>query len=153
MKKIITVLICVFIMSSLCFAGERELKVSIMGKQFEDISGVFLQQETGRVMVSVRGIAEKLGATVEYLPSTEERGAGFVINHNDVSIRMFEDSSRAYLMKNSNMKSIDMGAKVVNINSINFVPVRFISENLNFKVEWKNFDRYDLVEITENKNI
>ena len=112
-----------------------------------------MQQETGRVMVSVRGIAEKLGATVEYLPSTEERGAGFVINHNDVSIRMFEDSSRAYLMKNSNMKSIDMGAKVVNINSINFVPVRFISENLNFKVEWKNFDRYDLVEITENKNI
>ncbi|MDY2986490.1 MAG: copper amine oxidase N-terminal domain-containing protein [Peptoniphilus sp.] len=153
MKKIITVLICIFTMSSLCFASKRELKVYIMGQQFEDISGIFLQQETGRVMVPVRRIAEKFGATVEYLPPTEERGAGFVINKNDISIRMFEDSSRAYLMKNSNMKSIDMGAKVVNINSINFVPVRFISENLNFKVEWKNFDGYDLVEITENKNI
>ena len=34
-----------FIMSSLCFAGERELKVSIMGKQFEDISGVFCNKK------------------------------------------------------------------------------------------------------------
>ncbi|MBL7575330.1 Copper amine oxidase N-terminal domain-containing protein [Peptoniphilus asaccharolyticus DSM 20463] len=149
MKKFITICICILSMSSICLASGRELKISALGNTIDSSKGVFLDTDSSKVMAPVRDLVKNLGANVEYLPATEDRTAGFVVTYNDISIGMFENSSRAYLMKNSNTKSVDIGIKVVNINSKNYVPVRFIAENLGYQVEWKNLDSHDLVEITQ----
>lgn len=149
MKKYLVIFITALIFSSVVSADERDIKILINSSGTE-ITDAYMDIQANRVMVPVREICEKLGAEVEYLPANASRASGFIVKNEYNSIRMFEDNSRAYIMKGSEMESVDIGTKVQNLKDINYVPIRFIAETLGYSVEWKSEDKFDSINIWKN---
>jgi N-acetylmuramoyl-L-alanine amidase len=82
----------------------------------------------GRTYVSLRFVAEALGADVHWEP--EERKATILCE--DKNIEMFVDSN--VLLVNGIEQSIDTNIEIVNGRIM--IPIRFIAENLGCSVEW-----------------
>lgn len=146
MKKILLIVFTILIFSSIGFAENKSLRISLNDEYTEELNG-FLDLNNSKAMVSARKFSEKIGAEIEYLPPTIDRAGGFIIKTGETSIRMFEGSSKAYVMKDSKVQWVDIGSNVVNINWSNYIPLRFISEALGYSVEWYSTDEYDMVNI------
>lgn len=134
MKKIITILLLLLSISSNVHASEK-INVKFFDEDV-NINGIYLDSSTNKTMVPIRQFIELIGGSVEYLPKTAEREAGFIVKKDDITIRMFENSSRAYIMNKSDMTSQDIGVNAINIENINYVPLRFIAEIFGFNVNW-----------------
>ena len=83
-----------------------------------------------RVLVPLRLISESLGATVNYYSADKK-----------IEILLDGDEIILYVNKkdvwvNSEKDTLDVPATV--INNYTLVPIRFVSENLNVKVDWDN---------------
>ena len=108
----------------------------------------------GRALVPVRVISEKLGANVEWNP--DERS--IYINQGGNDIKMFVGSNVLYL----NGEEIDIDVPPQIINSITYVPLRFIGETFGanvgyefikgFPVAWV-LNRTDEIKISEEEAI
>lgn len=91
----------------------------------------------GRTLVPVRFIAESLDAEVEWKKETQE----VVIKNDDKSIVLKIGEKKATIGKNI----IELDTNAVINNSRTFVPLRFISETLDAKVEWQASTRAVLI--------
>jgi len=95
-------------------------------------------QQEGFVMVPLRGVFEKLGATVQYAAATKTVNA--VKGNTSVMLRLGDP----YAYLNGAPRPLAVVPQAVNGTTL--VPLRFISEALGAKVSWKKDTR--TVEIT-----
>lgn len=84
--------------------------------------------DKGNTMVPVRGVFERLGATLEWDGQTKTVTA----NRFDVTIKMIQDSKTAYV----NGVETKLNIAPTNINGRIYIPLRFVSEDLGAQVEW-----------------
>jgi len=103
---------------------------------FEDVKPFI--DEANRTMIPVRAVSESLGATVGW--DANKRMVS--IDLDDKHIELVIDSSVVFA--NGVSTQIDTEAKIVNDRT--FVPVRFVSENLGFKVDWDSVNRTVLIQ-------
>ncbi len=96
----------------------------------------------GRILVPVKAIFEKLGATVEWDGITKTVTA----IKGDTVIKLKIDSK--YALVNGKTVELDVPPKVINGRTL--VPIRFVSENFGAKVEWDSTNK--IVKITFNPN-
>lgn len=89
--------------------------------------------ENGRVLVPLRSIFEALGARVDWDEATSTVTA---VKGND-TIQLVAGRKTAY--RNGNALELDMPAKIVQGRML--VPVRFVSESLNARVDWDDVSR------------
>lgn len=124
MKKFLIVVLTIIMMMSISLA--QEIGITVNGEELKsDVAPVEIQ---GRVMVPVRVIAEKLGASVDFNFDTNE----ITITSNNNIIKLVLESKNAYI--NGTLKVLDVPAKEINNRTL--VPVRFVSESLGLNVIW-----------------
>lgn len=96
----------------------------------------------GRILVPVKAIFEKLGATVGWDGSTKT----VIAIKGDTVIKLKVDNKYALV----NGKPIELDVPLKAINGRTLVPIRFVSENLGAKVEWDSTKK--IIKITFNLN-
>ncbi len=89
--------------------------------------------KNGRTLIPVRFLFEQMGANVDW----NEREQTVTISKNDIVITLAVGSTNAEI----NGKPLTMDAPAQIINGKTMVPVRFISENLGYEVEWDDENR------------
>jgi hypothetical protein len=96
--------------------------------------------ESGLTLVPFRAIFEALGATVLWNES-EQKVTGQL---GDRAIEMIIDDNTAYV--NGQPITLDAPPKIINDRTL--VPLRFISENFGFKVDWhEEMQRIDITTV------
>jgi serine protease Do len=137
MKKIGSVLICLILIFASMPAtfAETPIKILIDGKlQTYDQSPI---QESGSVMVPMRGIFESLGATLEWDTKTQTVSA---YKGNTIIVITIGNNS-AYI----NGSPVKLAIKAQSINGRTLVPLRFVSEALGGEVIWDGTNRTVLI--------
>ncbi|WP_053957628.1 copper amine oxidase N-terminal domain-containing protein [Inediibacterium massiliense] len=84
--------------------------------------------ENGRTFVPLRGVFESLGVEIKWQPEIQ----AVLLKNSDTTMQMFVDSNNAYM----NNQPFKMPMKPKIINDRVFVPLRFITENFNYHVQW-----------------
>jgi len=109
-------------------AKQAEIKVAYNQKaiQFPDQKPVILNSRT---LVPIRPIAEGLGFTVDWNEKT--RTVTIVKGTNNVSLVV----SQKIAKRNGETITLDVPAQILNKRTV--VPVRFIAEALDYKVDWE----------------
>ncbi|MGB9975539.1 copper amine oxidase N-terminal domain-containing protein [Thermovenabulum sp.] len=127
---IISAILLTLVITPLAKAEEREIKVVIDGNEvtFPDQKPII--DENGRVLVPIRTIAEKFYCD-DIKWDAQERKVTIVKNRNS-EIILWLDSKKALV--NGEEKELDTSAKAVNGRTM--LPLRFISETFNSKVDW-----------------
>lgn len=85
--------------------------------------------DNGRTLVPVRGIFEKMGATVTYDAATKTVTA----KRDEVEVKLTVGQDKAYVYGEE--VKLDTPAKIVNGSTL--VPLRFISEAFGAAIEWE----------------
>lgn len=138
-------LICIFAMVSTAAATDNDaVKVILDGRNmtFNDVKP-YLDSTAGRVMVPLRALMEALGADVDYDPET----SAISISDERTSIELITNDTHAIV--NGADTVLDCPATV--INSSTYVPLRFVSESMNLKVDWNGDTK--TVSLTRNPHI
>lgn len=125
MKKLLAAVLTVFMfMGANCFA--KDINVTLSGEKVEfDVQPV---KENDRVLVPMRAIFEKLGATVNW---DEETSTAIAVKGDKVIIIQI-DNSKAFV--NTEIKELDVPARLISDRTL--VPIRFVSEALDCNVDW-----------------
>ena len=97
-----------------------------------------------RTLVPLRKIFEKLGASVYWDDATQTVTA----KKGTKEIKLTIGSTTAYI--NGKETALDVGAQLINYRTM--VPVRFIAESLDCKVDWDDKSQKVLVTSPESKN-
>lgn len=136
--KIFIVVLTIFALVVIQFT-----KASIPSKAKDNAVNVFLNNSkiefsnymgkptivNNRTLIPVRIVSEKMGFEVGWNEATKE----VAIKKDSKSINLKIDSSTAVV----NGKNIELDVPAQLIGSRTYVPLRFISENMGAKVEWK----------------
>ena len=115
-------------------SGNGDIRVTVNGDPVE-FTGARPMMRGGRVMVPVRGVFERLGGTVQWMPEARAvtgSGAG-----GANPFRMEVDSRRAF----ANNKDTRLDAAPRMVDGSVYVPLRFVSEALGGRVTWDNASR------------
>ena len=94
-------------------------------------------QQSGRVLVPLRGVFEALGAFVEYNNATQSISA----TRGETRVQLTIGSARAYV--NGQARALDVPAQVQSGRTL--VPLRFVSEALGATVLWNDAQRQVLI--------
>lgn len=138
MKKISICLCLVMILSLVmsigCFAANGKVTVELDGQEvmFPDAQP-FINSD-GRTMVPVRFVSEALGAEVTWVDELEQ----VIIFKDGVTIRLNIGDNIVYSDAFAHQPTIEMDTVPQIIEDRTFVPLRFVSEALNCKVDWVN---------------
>lgn len=127
MKKIIAFLLAAVICLSVCTAFAGDITITINGEVLAVPQKPYLT-DSGRTMVPMRAIFEKLGATVVWDPDTESIFAG----SGDTIITLQIDNDLAYV--NNQRVTLDAPARLD--GEYTMVPARFVAQSLGYKVDW-----------------
>ncbi len=136
MKK--TIMLLAFLMIFSLFvpvnASNTNVKIQLNGEVLSlDVAPVM---ENNRILVPTRGIFEKLGATVTWSGKTST--VSIENNSMIIEITIGKNYAKIYrkhdLTGTPEMVKLDIPAKIVKGRTI--VPLRFIAETLNAKVDW-----------------
>lgn len=92
------------------------------------VMDVLPQIQNGRVMVPLRGVFEKMGAVVSW--NSETQSITLINGTNIINLRIKS------LIATINNKEEKLDTAPFIINGRTMVPLRFVSENLNAKVNW-----------------
>ncbi|GGH11524.1 stalk domain-containing protein [Paenibacillus segetis] len=115
-------------------------KTAYLGDSIYNLTAApFIQ--TGRTYVPIRFISEKLGAKVNWNQNTKE----VTIQQDDKTIRWYVGNKQVKI----NQQTVMSDAPLLLRNNSTFVPVRFVSEQLNTSVEYLGSKK--MVIIFENK--
>ncbi|WFD10739.1 copper amine oxidase N-terminal domain-containing protein [Tepidibacter hydrothermalis] len=138
MKKRISILLSFLMIFSLTltgFAETNEIKVQLNG---EIVSfDVAPQVINGTTFLPARAIVEKLGGTIEYVAATKT----VTVKKDGTVVTLQVDNKLAKVEKNGEVKEITLNESPKIINGATLVPVRFLSEALDTKVGWDEFER------------
>ena len=85
--------------------------------------------KNNRTYVSVRFITEALGASVEWIPETQN----VIIRSEECNIKL-EIGSKKFVLNDEDIDWNDVAPEIVNNRTM--LPVRMIAEYLNCKVLW-----------------
>ncbi|HZG15615.1 MAG TPA: copper amine oxidase N-terminal domain-containing protein [Candidatus Bathyarchaeia archaeon] len=141
-KKMTALVLTLALLPAAAFAApakQAEIKVAYNQKaiQFPDQKPVILNSRT---LVPIRPIAEGLGFTVDWNEKT--RTVTIVKGTNNVSLVV----SQKIAKRNGETITLDVPAQILNKRTV--VPVRFIAEALDYKVDWEQATQ--TVKITDN---
>jgi N-acetylmuramoyl-L-alanine amidase len=128
---ILTLLItCLFTTISV-FAGSSDIKIQLDGEEITcDVAPVIVDDRT---LVPFRAIFEAMGATVGWNQSTYEA----TVTYDSTVVTVKIGSTNATI--NGITKTLDVPSQIINDRTM--IPVRFVSENLGFTVDWDNTAR------------
>jgi hypothetical protein len=114
-----------------------EITVKVNGQVVEQ--GVATVVYNGRILIPLRGILDRLGAKVEWLPETREA----IITGGGHTITLKAGDSNALV----DGKGIAMDAPARISDGMILVPLRFLSENIGAKVVWE--ESTDTIEVLD----
>lgn len=133
--SLLVALVFLISMAAPVYAVDNSIKVQLNG---ENISlDVAPQMVNSRILVPMRTIFEKFGATVEWNGQT-----GIITAIKDGTVIKLSVKSRdAFITKNEVESKIQLDVAPTIINGRTLVPVRFISESLGKQVGWDSVNR------------
>jgi len=137
MKKL-KILFMVFALTfalSLTVSAQGDISVYVDGE--EVIFDVNPQIIDGRTMVPMRGIFEKLGASVEWVSDTKT----IVGTKNEKTVVMQVDDKM--LVKDNKVSSLDVAPVIIDGRTL--VPVRAVAESLDVSVAWDDINKSVLI--------
>ncbi len=105
----------------------QQIEVTVNGEPVR-FSGIGPQQVQGRVMVPLRGVLEKLGAYVDWVPSTRT----VVATRGDLDIQLPLGGRIARV----NGREVLMDVPAMTMSGSTMVPLRFVGETLGAEVRW-----------------
>lgn len=130
MKKILS---CILVLTALASTGvyaQDNISVFVNGGQLTFDAAPFIEND--RTLVPMRAVFEALGATVVWDEETQTVFAAQISENGNNVVSIQIGSNKAFV--NSEEQTVDVPAKIVDDRT--FVPLRFVSEALNSKVEW-----------------
>ena len=130
MKKVFSIIIAVMMFFNIASANDYD-NIRIFINEVELVCDVKPMLVNGRTMLPLRAILNGLSVPDEDIVWWEESEVAEV-NHKNMHIFMPIGFSAAYV--NGEKKELDSPAFVENGRTM--VPVRFLSETLNFNVSW-----------------
>lgn len=126
MKKILSVICLTGIMCVNTFASGIAVYVNNNKVNFSQPPVV----ENGAILVPVRGLLEKIGATVDWDKETKTVTSTLGAS----TVKMVIGSKTAYV--DNKIVPLTVAPKV--INGATMIPLRFVSENMGLKVDWNS---------------
>ncbi|MDP4092358.1 MAG: stalk domain-containing protein [Bacillota bacterium] len=132
MKKIITwsclivFTLCLLLPVFSYASTDNQVYVNVNGQRIYPSTPAFIRN--GRTLVPLRGIFEKLGASVEW-------------NANDRSVTVVYKNTTVYLQIDNNSATVNGAGKWMDVapeidNNSTMIPLRFISESIGMWVQW-----------------
>ncbi len=143
MKKIISILIaCIMMLScigvfsmeaDMLLIAQKPITVTYNGEniQFPDAQPMI---QNSRALVPARAIMERAKLTVEFDASTRTVTA----QKDGLSIVMVIDNAQATVTENGVSKTVILEEPARLISDRTYVPIRFIAESMNLKVNWNS---------------
>jgi hypothetical protein len=110
----------------------QRINVTVNGSPVE-FAGMGPMQVQGRTLVPVRGVLEKLGAEVAWVPSTRS----VIASTPSMDIQLHLGDNHATV----NGKSVTLDVPAQEINGHTMVPLRFLGEALGGTVKWDDVTR------------
>lgn len=110
-------------------AGAQQIAVRVNGEpvMFE---GAGPREYQGRVLVPLRGVLEKLGAYVDWIPSTQT----VVATKGDLDMQLPIGANFARV----NGRRVPLDVPAMTVGGSTMVPLRFVSETLGAEVHWNS---------------
>lgn len=141
-KRIIIMLLMLSMLFCVTAYADSDIEIYLFGNKVEcDVAPVI---ENGRTLVPVRVISEEgLGADVEW--DGEKRQV--TIEKDGLSVLLTIDDKKAVV--NGETKTLDVPAVIISDRTM--VPVRFVSETFNYKVDWDGDKRRVIIEEEEKE--
>ena len=136
-------LMCAFVLMFSSLAWGQEIHVTVNGDPVA-FAGSGPVQINGRVMVPVRGVLEKLGAKVEWVPATQT----VVASTDSVTIQLHLGDRLAVV----NGKAVLLDVPAQSIGGHTLVPLRFLGEALGADVRWQDSTRTVLIQVKGSDN-
>ena len=133
-----SVLISLIFMAVTTTAYGKDISVRLNGNDI----GTSAIIEDDRSFVPYRAVFEKLGYTVEW---NDRR---ITAKNKDTEMILAVGSSLVQISKNGETTAVDCGNNVILRNDRTYVPLRFVTENSGYTVDW-NGDSVDLCSIAE----
>jgi hypothetical protein len=96
---------------------------------------------SGRTLVPIRAIIEAMGGSIQWEASTQK----ITMTARGITMNMWVDKTD--ISVNGVMGKMDVGPSIVNNRT--FVPVRFVAQNFDCKVEWLNSTKEAIIVYTE----
>lgn len=152
MKKIISIIAIAALMLNItaCKGAENFTLTMQIDNPIMTINGMEKEIDKGRgtapviindrTLVPIRAIIEEMGGTVHWEDATQN----VIIALGENIIFLTIDNSDAFV--NSDKKTLDTKPAIINERTM--LPIRFISENLGYEVNWNN--NKQLITITKN---
>ncbi|HLK55128.1 MAG TPA: stalk domain-containing protein [Chthonomonadaceae bacterium] len=128
--------LAIFLLLSGVQALAQDISVTVNGDPVV-FNGMGPQQVQGRVLVPVRGVLEKLGASVTWVPETQT----VVASNGKVDIQLRLNDRHATV--NSKDVLLDVPAQLIAGRTM--VPLRFLGEALGLDVKWDGQTRTVLI--------
>lgn len=103
----------------------------------------YLDKTNDRVMVPIRYITEELGAYIQFYTEAQTNKQGILIGGVGTKlIKMNIGEKQATFHENSGKEVIETDAAPILYDGRTYVPIRFISEAMGLKVNWKDNNVY-----------
>lgn len=132
MNKTIALILSLLIASSITVPSisyadsQTGVSVNVNGQRIYPDSSAYIKD--GRTLIPLRGVFEKLGATVNWISDQQK----VVINYHSKTINLQINNTQADV----NGTQIQIDVPPVIDNNRTMVPLRFISENMGMWVQW-----------------
>lgn len=127
--------------------GELLSAPSDMGHAFVDINN-------SRTYIPIRFLAEKLGLQVSFISESQYRKNTFMLESDQISLYMELGSDIALIHKNGEVNKIKVDAEAFIFEDRFYVPIRFISDAFQYKLDWEFDGNVHKIKIdTENSEI
>lgn len=163
-KKTLTAALLVLIMApaSIFAAGklppsasDAEISIIIDGQRQvppQDMGRAYVDKNTNRTMVPIRFISDQMSLNIKYMMKSKDfpKGGILISGNNKDIITMETNSTTAIKTSNTEEKVYTIDAPSIIYDGRTYAPVRFISEALGYKVDWKNNTVY--IERTSSAN-
>ena len=121
---------------------EPDVSLKVNGKTLElDVPPKIIESRT---MIPARALFEEIGGEVSWDPVNYM----VTIDYEDHNIKLFIDNKSALV--DGHEKTMDVPPQIVDDRTL--IPVRFVSENLGFEVDWENSTRTAIVNTPVNNN-
>lgn len=125
----------------------KPIKLIVNGKDITSLASPFL--EKGRILVPVRFVTEELGARVEW--NNAERKVTIRQNDMEITLRIDSHLVARKTKDGQDYSLLDVAPKIV--DSLTYVPLRFISNALAIGIEWDDTARTVYVDAGKTSDI